>query len=55
MSSFNATSFDAAAVAAEAQSEPQVRKMHGLPRAVVWVVLIAAPWVAIVQAVRLIF
>ncbi|MBP2232769.1 hypothetical protein J2847_006103 [Azospirillum agricola] len=50
MSSFNATSFDAAVAA-----EPQVRKMHGLARAAVWVVAIGAPWVAIVQAVRLIF
>lgn len=55
MSSFNATPFDAATVAAASQDEPQIRKMHALPRAAVWVVLIAAPWVAIVQAVRLFF
>lgn len=50
MSSVNATSFDAAVPA-----QPQIRKMRGLPRAAVWVFMIGAPWVVIVQAVRLIF
>ncbi|CAO3430487.1 hypothetical protein [Azospirillum doebereinerae] len=54
MSSFNATSFETAAAAVDA-AEPQVRKMHGLPRAAVWVFMIGAPWVVIVQAVRLLF
>ncbi|MCG5243727.1 hypothetical protein [Azospirillum doebereinerae] len=53
MSSFNATSFETAAV--DTAVEPQVRKMHGLPRAAVWVFMIGAPWVVIVQAVRLFF
>ncbi|WP_199231610.1 hypothetical protein [Azospirillum sp. TSO35-2] len=49
MSIYNA-SFDAAPTA-----EPTVRKMHGLPRMAVWAVMIVTPWVAIVQAVRLVF
>lgn len=53
MSSFNATSFEAGSI--DTAAEPQIRKMHGLPRAAVWAVMIAAPWVAIVQAVRLFF
>lgn len=40
---------------ASASDEPAVRRMSGLPRVAVWAVLIAAPWVAIVQAIRLAF
>lgn len=50
MSIYNATSFEATPSA-----EPKVRKMSGLPRLAVWTVMIGAPWVVIVQAVRLIF
>ncbi|MBP2302844.1 hypothetical protein [Azospirillum picis] len=50
MSIYNATSFEAAPSA-----EPQVRKLRGLPRVAVWTVMIGAPWVVIVQAVRLFF
>lgn len=38
-----------------AVNEPVVRRMAGLPRALVWTVLILAPWVAIVQLARLVF
>lgn len=50
MSIYNAASFEAAP-----SVEPKIRKMRGLPRVAVWAVMIGAPWVVIVQAVRLIF
>lgn len=44
-----------ASASAEVADQPAVRRMSGLPRAAVWAVLIVAPWVAIVQAIRLAF
>ncbi len=35
-------------------AEPEVAKLRGLPRVVVWVALIAAPWAVIHQIVTLI-
>ncbi len=48
MPSDNATPFDAVPSAT-----PQIRRMRGLPRVAVWVFMIAAPWVVLVQAARL--
>ncbi|WP_199902236.1 hypothetical protein [Azospirillum sp. B506] len=50
MSIYNAASFEAIP-----SVEPKVRKMRGLPRLLVWTVMIGTPWVVIVEAVRLIF